>query len=90
MTTTIHEAARALLRYFDSGNSVPVERATIRTDSVEVQALRAALAADEERVSVPREPTDAMICAGWDVEELQTPKRVWAAMLAAAEKEPRP
>lgn len=48
---------------------------------------RAALAADAERVSVPREPTDAMICAGWDVEELQTPKRVWAAMLAAAEKE---
>lgn len=34
--------------------------------------------------TVPREPTDAMEQAGWDVEELRTPNRIYRAMLAAA------
>ena len=35
-------------------------------------------------VVVPVEPTSAMVRAGWDVEELVTPCRTWAAMIAAA------
>lgn len=41
------EALRGLAGYFRSGNAVPVEKATIRTDSTEVKALFAALARAE-------------------------------------------
>lgn len=34
-------ALREILRYFDSGNDAPVERATIRADSAEIVAARA-------------------------------------------------
>ena len=33
---------------------------------------------------VPREPTEEMEGAGWDVEELRTPDRIYVAMLNAA------
>ena len=33
---------------------------------------------------VPIEPTEEMIRAGWDVEELVTPYKTWAAMLSAS------
>lgn len=33
---------------------------------------------------VPIEPTDEMVRAGWDVEELVIPERMYYAMLAAA------
>lgn len=33
---------------------------------------------------VPIEPTDEMVRAGWDVEELVVPERMYYAMLAAA------
>lgn len=33
------EALRSIAKYFESGNSVPVDRATIRRDSPEVQAI---------------------------------------------------
>ena len=33
---------------------------------------------------VPVEPTEEMIRAGWDVEELVTPYKTWAAMLSAS------
>lgn len=37
---------------------------------------------------VPREPTDEMVAAGWDVEELRTPDRIYRAMLNTAPKTP--
>lgn len=44
MTPTQRKAIEGILDYFNSGNALPVEKATIRGDSPEVQALRAALA----------------------------------------------
>lgn len=44
MTETQRQAALGILAYFESGNSVPVDRAVIRADCSEVAALRAALA----------------------------------------------
>lgn len=43
MTPTTRKAIEGILAYFNSGNALPVEKATIRGDSQEVQALRAAL-----------------------------------------------
>lgn len=43
MTPTTRKAIEGILAYFNSGNALPVEKATIRGDSSEVQALRAAL-----------------------------------------------
>jgi hypothetical protein len=37
----VREAAHNLLGYFRSGNDIPVERATIKTDCKEVQELKA-------------------------------------------------
>lgn len=60
--TTLHEAARALLDELD-GHEYPthkvIDSARIRDAS---NALRAALAADSERVSVPREPKPGLLC----------------------------
>lgn len=47
------------------------------------EAGRKAVLADDWQ-TVPREPTDVMERAGWDVEELRTPNRIYKAMLAAA------
>ena len=39
----LHSALKGLLSYFQSGNSVPVDKATIKADSVEVKAAQLAL-----------------------------------------------
>lgn len=103
--TTLHEAARALLARIDRIDDRLV-RGCITTITPELNRLRAALAAESERVSVPREPTEAMMQAGDDaiIDGLQKGRlgipyglhpehacwNVYRAMLAAAEKEPRP
>lgn len=43
----LFDALQGLLSYFKSGNSVPVERATIKADSAEVKAAFAAIAKAE-------------------------------------------
>lgn len=67
--TDLEQAARALLLYFESGNGVPVERATIRANAPEVVALRAALDAEAGRVSgwqpIATAPTDGTQILGY-------------------------
>lgn len=91
---TLREAAKALLKYFESGNDIPVERATIRADCPEVLALRTALEADT--VEVPREPSDRMVRAAGKaispymcepLHNLPVARKACRAMLAAAARE---
>jgi len=56
--TPMQKAAKDVLAYFESGNSVPVDKVTLRADCAEVVALRAALAASEqEPVGIVAETT---------------------------------
>lgn len=41
--TKMKKAIEGILRYFTSGNSVPVSQATIKSDCAEVRALREAI-----------------------------------------------
>ena len=91
----LRETARELLKYFDSGNSVPVERATIRANAPEVIALRAALEAEADRVSVPID-CDRFACApcylcGYNGAGYYQPDtHPCATLFHAAEKETQP
>lgn len=57
--TTLHEAARALLAELKSCRISPDGDTN---PWAAIEALRAALAADSERVSVPREPKPGLLC----------------------------
>jgi hypothetical protein len=93
---SVREAESKLLARFNSGPQHIVDSIMLRSNSPEIVNLRAALAADAERVSVPRElhyELDGVIADvehgnGFDAVCLSTIKRVRDA-LAGAEKEPR-
>ena len=51
MNSEERKAIKSLLMYFDSGNSVPVTSATIRSDCKEIQDLRALLDKPQEVVA---------------------------------------
>ena len=93
--TDLREAARALLALFDGGSQHIVDAVVLRKSSPEIVSLRAALAAEGERVSVPREiggltPKQAWWAgarAGLGVAS-DMPRTEVARLLAAAEKEP--
>jgi hypothetical protein len=71
-------------RYNDSGDEATWGGSWDEWDDDRAECVKQARAAISTIAEALREPTDRMVRAGWEVEELVTPDRTWSAMLSAS------